>query len=636
MATQDGPEAVTVSVRNLGGIESEELTFERGVTLLTGRNATNRTSVLRSVAAGLGGSYGELKGDADEGEVTLALDGDSYGRRFERRNGAVRVNGDPYSEASSVVDLFSCLLETNPARRAVERGDGERLRELIMRPVDTEAITADIEAARRELRQVDERIDEIERRTENLPALERRREGYREDLADVEAELDELRAAVDEFEADVDAAEAAEAVVDELRTVREEYETVRSRLETQRSALDSLEDERRAVADKLAATTVPEGDLADRREELERLRRRTRELETTITNILSIVEFNEELVEDGTDLPGGDADGPVDALDPASQSVECWTCGTTVERADVAARLDDLRAVVDEKRAERDDLRARIDDLEATVADLEDRAEERRSLEERLAEIDDELDDRRSRVADLEDREADLRDRIEELENEAADSEELRDSELLDRYRRLSEREYERGRLEEQVASLDEEIAEVEALEDERDRLREEREARQAELRELRGRIERLERDAVETFNDQMETVLDRLEYENLERVWIERKTADGAESAFDLHVVRSTADGSVYEDTVDHLSESEREVVGLVVALAGYLVHDVHETVPVMLLDSLEAIDADRIAALVEYFADYAPFLLVALLPEDARALPDRYERRLMGGAVA
>lgn len=55
MATQDGPEAVTVSVRNLGGIESEELTFERGVTLLTGRNATNRTSVLRSVAAGLGG-----------------------------------------------------------------------------------------------------------------------------------------------------------------------------------------------------------------------------------------------------------------------------------------------------------------------------------------------------------------------------------------------------------------------------------------------------------------------------------------------------------------------------------------------------------------------------------------------------
>jgi len=83
-----------------------------------------------------------------------------------------------------------------------------------------------------------------------------------------------------------------------------------------------------------------------------------------------------------------------------------------------------------------------------------------------------------------------------------------------------------------------------------------------------------------------------------------------------------------VYEDTVSHLSESEREVTGLVFALAGYLVHDVYEAVPFMLLDSLEAIDAERIAALVEYFADYVPYLVVALLPEDAQALPAEYDR--------
>jgi len=49
---------------------------------------------------------------------------------------------------------------------------------------------------------------------------------------------------------------------------------------------------------------------------------------------------------------------------------------------------------------------------------------------------------------------------------------------------------------------------------------------------------------------------------------------------------------------------------------------------VPFMLLDSLEAIDAERIAALVEYFAAEVPYLVVALLPEDASALPDRYDR--------
>lgn len=68
--------------------------------------------------------------------------------------------------------------------------------------------------------------------------------------------------------------------------------------------------------------------------------------------------------------------------------------------------------------------------------------------------------------------------------------------------------------------------------------------------------------------------------------------------------------------------------MTGLVFALAGYLVHDVYEEVPFMLLDSLEAIDFDRIAKLVDYLQEYSEYLVVALLIEDARALDDDYER--------
>lgn len=82
------------------------------------------------------------------------------------------------------------------------------------------------------------------------------------------------------------------------------------------------------------------------------------------------------------------------------------------------------------------------------------------------------------------------------------------------------------------------------------------------------------------------------------------------------------------YEDTVDHLNESEPDVTGLTFALASCLVHEVYEMLPFMLLDSLEAIDADRIAALVEYFSDYAEHLVVALLLEDAAALDDDHRR--------
>jgi hypothetical protein len=62
--------------------------------------------------------------------------------------------------------------------------------------------------------------------------------------------------------------------------------------------------------------------------------------------------------------------------------------------------------------------------------------------------------------------------------------------------------------------------------------------------------------------------------------------------------------------------------------ALAGYLVHDLYESLPFIMVDSLEALDADRIAALVEYFEEYAEYLVVALLPEDAAALDDDYQR--------
>lgn len=68
--------------------------------------------------------------------------------------------------------------------------------------------------------------------------------------------------------------------------------------------------------------------------------------------------------------------------------------------------------------------------------------------------------------------------------------------------------------------------------------------------------------------------------------------------------------------------------VIGLVVWFAGYLVHDVDEAVPFMLLESLEAIDAGRIRELVPYFESHVEFLLVALLEEDAAGLPDSCDR--------
>ena len=120
--TQATEEHAELSVENVGGIDTTEIALSPGVTSLTGRNATNRTSLLQALMATLGSEHVSLKGDADHGEVSLTLDGETYTRTLDRRNGTVVFDGDPYLEDTEAAELFAFLLESNEARQAVSTG----------------------------------------------------------------------------------------------------------------------------------------------------------------------------------------------------------------------------------------------------------------------------------------------------------------------------------------------------------------------------------------------------------------------------------------------------------------------------------------------------------------------------------
>ena len=57
---------VEIAAENIGGIDSTTVSLEPGVNVLTGRNATNRTSFLQAIMAALVSDRPSLKGDADE------------------------------------------------------------------------------------------------------------------------------------------------------------------------------------------------------------------------------------------------------------------------------------------------------------------------------------------------------------------------------------------------------------------------------------------------------------------------------------------------------------------------------------------------------------------------------------------
>jgi len=637
------------TVENIGGIGSAEVCLSPGVTVLAGRNATNRTSFLKAMMAALGSDWTAVKGDTKQGRVSLTLGEERYTREVTRAEDGVVSSGTGLLADPTLANLFAFLLEDNEARQAVVRGDD--LRDIIMRPVDTSELRREIHDAEERKAAIDEELDEIASLKQRLPELEQRRAAkqseiaeVREELAAVEDRLNERDLAVDLSQSNTDALETR---LDELRATRDELRRVRADITSEQESLSALRDERGRLAAELAGLPdAPADRLAELESRLSARRERKRELSTYTSRLQTLIGFNEEFID-------GEHDRVADALGRTPESVgditdqlyrgskvTCWTCGSTVKPERFESTLDSLREHRQETFGEIDELTAEIEELTAEQARITETVDRRDELSETIEEVDAEIESRQATLSDLRERRDNLSARVGELETEVTELRSAEVDEVLDLHSEANELEFELESLESTLEDIEEEIAEAEADIRRDEALVARRESVVDELIELRTRIDTLETEATTAFNERMADLLDILDYENVERIWLERlggpddsvATVDAESviegSEFELHVVRATAGGTVYEDTVDHLSESERAVTGLVFALAGYLVHDVAETVPFMLLDSLEAIDAERIADLVGYFAAEVPYLVVALLPEDAAALPERYDR--------
>ena len=633
---------LAVAVRNLGGIDETSVDLRTGVNVLAGRNATNRTSFCRALMAALGSDRVSLKASADAGSVTLQTPTDSYSRQLERTGDSVAFSGDPYLEDPTVADLFAFLLESNEARQAVARS--QNLRELIMQPVDTDEIQTAIDTAVEQKRQLDRRIEELSTLESEQPVLEAERSEIDDEIVDIEAEIEDKRAELAAMDGTIEATRAEQDVVEEtleeLQSVHSELEELRFRRETEQESIETLCAERDDLAtalDELPETSDGEAKRLER--QLDQHRTRRSELDSTTSQLQSVIQFNEEMLE-GTNPAIAQAlredPAETDLTDTlVDDEVVCWTCGSEVKPGDIESTLERLKRVRQEKLAERRELRAEIETLSEQKRTLANTAERRETLERKLEQTTDEIETRRDRVGTLAEKLETCRQTASELEAEIEAHEESKHSELLERHTEINDLEFELGRKETERQQLQDRIEQIEQQLETRDQLQADRTELAERLTALRTRIDDLEADAVEAFNEHMDRVLSTLGYENLARIWNERSTEKKKqgrrtvdESVFRLHIVRQTDDGRTYEDRIDHLSESEREVTGLVFALAGYLVHEVHETVPVMILDSLEAIDSDRIAALIEYFSEYVETIVVALLPEDAQALDEQYHR--------
>lgn len=640
MTTHQHHGSAIFEVENIGGITTTDQAIPPGVTVLTGENATNRTSFLQAVMAALGSRRASVKADADSGRVSLTVDDETYTRDLRRTGGSVQFDGDPYLDDPEDADLFAFLLEDNEARQAVIQRDS--LREIIMRPVDTVAIESDIKNLEEERQELDAELERLDDLKEKPPELESRKQELEAELESTSEELEARRTELAEREGGVkenqEQQQALDEKLEELNRLESERDRTEHQLESEHESLAALRTERKELGNELEALETPDVDDPERlSDELEGLRSRKAAVESTISRLDQIIKFNEDTlsgdqsVVDELEIAGEERmDTPTDQL--LENTVRCWTCGSEVEQARIETMLDELRSLRQDHAKQRNQLRSEIEDLNTAKREAEQHRQDRDGLKRKRDQITAEIEDRKDAVETLS---TDLEELEMEIDRVKSDIEELETTvrdEVLELHSTVNRLEFKREQRAEDLDEVREEINSVETELDRREQLEAQRSELTDELTNLRTRIEAIESEAIDEFNANMDHVLDVLEYENLARIWLERK-ADEADSRrvndgsrFELHVVRETEDGTVYEDTVEHLSESEREVTGLVFGLAGYLVHDLHETVPFMLLDSLEAIDSARLAKLVEHFSEYPTYLVVALLPEDAAALDDSY----------
>jgi len=117
--SQREQERAELRVNNIGGITQTTVDLSPGVTILAGRNATNRTSLLQALIAGIGGNDVTLNSEATEGSVELEINGETHTRTLRREDPRVYVGADGLHESEFTVNPM-CLTDEE-ADLVVER-----------------------------------------------------------------------------------------------------------------------------------------------------------------------------------------------------------------------------------------------------------------------------------------------------------------------------------------------------------------------------------------------------------------------------------------------------------------------------------------------------------------------------------
>ncbi|MFC6787642.1 DNA double-strand break repair ATPase Rad50 [Halobaculum halobium] len=430
------------------------------------------------------------------------------------------------------------------------------------------------------LRDYESRIEEREAKDphETLNALQSdlsevdaKIENYEQQREKAEQSRQQARSVLDEHEERREELAELEADVDDLETTIREDEAERERLGDRVGDLrDRVDEAEETLRERLAVVAVDDADpetLAARREALDdredEVREELREARSRADALSTQSETLEERAADAASRAeekrerAAELDADAEAAAETLEEREASLAESTAERGELTAEFDDEPVAVGEATAHRESVREALADVQAEVRETSnDLAAARSSVEEaeRLLEEGkcpecgqsvadsphvDALDEDRERVARLENTLAELNDRVEER---TADVE--RAEALVEAENRIGQIDDTRELLEDGIAEKESEIAEK----------RERAATLREEANDLEGEAEE-KRDAAETQAERAREVRDDVEE-------LEAALDDLDEARDDLDAVEAGRDALDEAETeIERLGERRAEI---------------------------------------------------------------------------
>lgn len=563
-----------IDIENIAGIERGTATLDDGVNAVRASNWQGKSSFLKAIKAAFGIDR-PLREGADRGRVTIESDHWTSTVTFERDGPTVLREGSPVldTEYDRVrIELFAALDETNPIRRAVRNGDD--LNDLLTRPLDVEAIDESIAEIKRQRSGVETNLERARKAADRLP-------GVRERVVALEAEIERL----EDQQASLPADGEANNTREELSERRAERDRLVDRIERLENTTDRIEEQLESTRAELDDIEVEDPTAIE--EEIEAVRSEYASVERRAELLQDLYTANKRFFE-------SEAHDALAAVqhDLLNDSVECWVCGQNTERSSIEGSLDALAERVTELQDEAREYEDRLEDLETRREAIAQRRTRSEELKRKVATL-------RERRADRLESLESTRERLEDLESEIAELSETAESETDARTDVESELKYTRSKL----ADRREELADLEAEAERQERLQAEYDEMTAEIERLRTRKERIRRETREAFKREMTDLLE---------VFDTGFEAARLTDTFELVVAREGR-----ETDLDALSQGERELLGIVVGIAGYEAFDVGSVLPVLLLDNLGVLTDRNVEALIEHLRPRADYVVFTSYPE-------------------